>query len=112
MLLHLRSSLGRLRVVGYAEGVSFLLLLGIAMPLKYAAGMPGAVRVIGMAHGILFLLYLLAVILAAREHRWGVGRVAVFFVASVLPGGPFYADAKLVRDSRAGPSAADRSSSI
>ena len=51
-----KSPLNRLRVVAFWEGVSFLVLLGVAMPLKYLAGWPLAVRVVGMAHGILFIL--------------------------------------------------------
>ena len=50
----IKTSLGRLRVVGFWEGISFLVLLGIAMPLKYLAGWPDAVRVVGMAHGVFF----------------------------------------------------------
>jgi integral membrane protein len=94
----LNSSIGRLRVIGFAEGVSFLLLLGIAMPLKYAAGRPEAVRVIGMAHGILFLLYVWAAIQAALAHRWTWRRTLAVFVASLLPAGPFIIDAKVLRE--------------
>jgi integral membrane protein len=70
-----QTSLGRLRALGFIEGVSFVLLLAIAMPLKYFAGEPGAVRVVGMAHGVLFLLYLLAVVQAAVEYEWSWRRV-------------------------------------
>ena len=73
----IKTSIGRLRVIGFWEGVSFLVLLGIAMPLKYWAGQPGAVRVVGMAHGILFMLYLWAAIQAALEHHWTWQRTAV-----------------------------------
>jgi integral membrane protein len=52
----IKSALGRLRIVAFLEGVSYLVLLGIAMPLKYIAGIPQAVRVVGMAHGVLFVL--------------------------------------------------------
>jgi integral membrane protein len=93
----LRTSLGRLRVIGMWEGVSFLVLLGLAMPLKYFAGMPLPVRIVGMAHGVLFLLYLWAAIQAALEHNWTWRRTAAVFVASVLPGGPFLVDARILR---------------
>ena len=46
-----------LRILGNVEGVSYLLLLGVAMPLKYAFGLPLAVKIVGMAHGVLFLAY-------------------------------------------------------
>src|SRR5438552_3773981 len=53
----LKTILRRLRLVGYTEGVSFLVLLGIAMPLKYFAGMPLAVTIVGAIHGLLWILY-------------------------------------------------------
>src|SRR5690606_39635762 len=70
----IKSSIGRLRVIGWWEGVSFLVLLGVAMPLKYLAGQPAAVQVVGMAHGVLFLLYVFAAVQAAVEHGWTVKR--------------------------------------
>lgn len=94
----LTTSIGRLRMIGFWEGVSFLVLLGIAMPLKYFAGEPGAVRVVGMAHGILFMLYLWAAIQAALEHDWPWKRTMLVLVASLLPAGPFVVDAKLLRE--------------
>ncbi len=94
----LNSSLGRLRVVGFWEGISFLVLLGIAMPLKYLAGWPDAVRVVGMAHGVLFVLYVAAALQAALEHDWPWRRTALVMVASVLPAGPFVVDAKILRE--------------
>lgn len=99
----LKTPLGRLRVIGFWEGLSFLVLLGIAMPLKYFAGWPDAVRVVGMAHGVLFMLYLAAAIQAANEYDWPWRRTALVFIASVLPGGPFVIEAKVLRDQPAGP---------
>lgn len=93
-----KTSLGRLRVIGFWEGVSFLVLLLIAMPLKYAYGQPGAVRVVGMAHGILFMLYVWAAIQAALDHNWNWKRTGLVLLASLLPAGPFVVDAKLLRD--------------
>lgn len=95
--MSLTTVLGRLRLIGALEGISFLLLLFVAMPLKYLAGEPGAVRVVGMAHGILFLMYLGAVLQAHLEYAWPVRRSLWFVVASVLPFGPFVADAKILR---------------
>lgn len=85
-------------MIGWWEGVSFLVLLGVAMPLKYFAGMPQAVRVVGMAHGVLFMLYVLAAIQAAVEYNWPWKKTALVLIASVLPAGPFVVDAKLLRD--------------
>jgi len=94
----IKTSLGRLRVIGFWEGVSFLVLLGIAMPLKYFAGQPGAVRVVGMAHGILFMLYVWAAIQTALDRNWTWRRTGLVLLASVLPAGPFVVDAKLLRE--------------
>lgn len=91
------TTLGRLRLIGWAEGVSFLLLLGVAMPLKYLAGEPGMVRVVGMAHGVLFLLYGAAALQATVAYGWTWRRCAVLLAASLLPAGPFVVDAKVLR---------------
>lgn len=87
--------IGRLRFVSVLEGWSFLSLLFVAMPLKYAAGRPAAVQIVGLAHGVLWVLMLAAVADAAWRHRWGFGRVAAAVLASVVPGGPFWLEWKL-----------------
>jgi integral membrane protein len=102
-MVSLNTSLGRLRVIGFAEGVSFLVLLGIAMPLKYFAGWPEAVRVVGMLHGILFLAYVAAAIQTAMEHDWPGRRIGLVLLASVLPAGPFVVDAKVLRQQEPAP---------
>jgi integral membrane protein len=84
--------LGRLRVVGYCEGISFLVLLGIGMPLKYKAGMPEAVLITGWIHGALFMAYVVVAVLASSAHRWSLGRLAGAMLAAVLPFGPFVFD--------------------
>jgi integral membrane protein len=85
----------RLRRVALAEGFSFLILLGVAMPLKYLAAMPWAVRIVGWAHGILFVGFCAALGLAMRERRWPLRRSAVIFVAGLVPFGPFLVDRRL-----------------
>jgi integral membrane protein len=89
------SPLARLRSIGFLEGTSFLLLLGIAMPLKYLAGQPLAVTIIGTAHGFLWILYLAVLAIAWRHYRWTFGRVVMGGVASVMPFGPFLFDRSL-----------------
>ena len=85
------------------EGVSFLVLLGIAMPLKYLAGMPQMVSVVGAAHGLLFLLFVAAVFQVAIPARWPWTRVAGALAAAVLPFGPFVLDSHLRREPDAVP---------
>lgn len=80
------------RVVGWVEGVSFLVLLGIAMPLKYAAGLPEVVLVVGWVHGILWVLYLLAALRVAVADQWTFGTFFWAALGSVLPFGPFVFD--------------------
>lgn len=94
----LRTPLDRLRTLGFLEGISFLLLLGVAMPLKYMAGMPMAVSIVGAAHGALFVLYILAVGHVKRVHRWPMDRAMLAVIAAVLPFGPFVFDRTLRRE--------------
>lgn len=82
--------------VGTLEAISFLLLLGVAMPLKYVYGQPMAVRVVGSLHGLLFVLYCHAALMMAFKRGWSPGKTALALVASVFPGGPFLFDWKLL----------------
>lgn len=77
------------------EGASFVLLLGVAMPLKYVAGYPMAVTVVGMAHGVLFLAFCYALMRVWHDASWRLSRVAIVFVAALLPFGPFLIDRRL-----------------
>ena len=77
------------RAIGYWEAISFLLLLGVAMPLKYVAGYPLAVRLVGSLHGLLFILYVLSAYLTAQEYNWPRKTLMQAFIAAVLPFGPF-----------------------
>jgi integral membrane protein len=81
-----------LRRVALAEGISFLLLVGIAMPLKYLAGQPWAVQVVGWAHGILFMAFCLVLARVWLVAKWPMRRCAVLLVAALLPFGPFIVD--------------------
>ncbi|TXK79609.1 DUF3817 domain-containing protein [Paenibacillus sp. N3.4] len=91
----LKRSLNTLRYVGWAEGTSFLILLCIAMPLKYAFDIPEAVLIVGMAHGVLFVLYLLSLAWVTFLHRWSIRRVLTAFIAAFIPFGPFLLDRRL-----------------
>jgi integral membrane protein len=93
------SALHRFRLTALAEGVSLLLLLLIAMPLKYFAGQPAAVKYLGWAHGILFVLYLIFLLDAWIKLRWNFGKVLVAFFASFLPFGTFMFEKRLRKES-------------
>ena len=84
-----------LRRTAIIEGVSFLVLLGIAMPLKYFANMPIAVKITGWAHGILFVIFCAALLRTKLIARWPVWRCAVVLVAGFLPFGPFLLDHRI-----------------
>ncbi len=81
----LSTAVGRLRAVSAIEGLSYVLLVFVAMPLKYGFDMPQFVRVMGMAHGVLFIAFSLALVLAWRERGWGVGRPSGLMAWSLLP---------------------------
>ena len=87
-----KTPLQSFRTVGYAEGTSFLVLLGIAMPLKYAAGIPQVVLVVGWIHGMLWMLYILAALRTSVAYKWSFGTLVWAGVASVMPFGPFVFD--------------------
>ena len=101
------TALRQLRVVAFLEGSSFVLLLFVAMPLKYLAGLPMAVRIAGSIHGALFLLFIVALYRAARVREWPRRRSVTAFVASILPFGTFLFDASLRRELDSMRSAAD-----
>ena len=86
------SPLKVLTLVGYLEGASFLLLLGIAMPLKYLLGFPEAVRYVGMGHGFLFMAYILILMSTANKIKFPLWAMPLGVLASVLPFGPFVFD--------------------
>ena len=75
--------------ISWAEGISFLVLLFIAMPLKYGLGMAMAVKIVGWAHGVLFILYFGFGLQAAKAEGWGMKTISVAVLASVIPFGPF-----------------------
>ena len=74
-----------LRVVGILEGISFLLLLGVAMPIKYIWDNPVAVKYIGMGHGVLFLFFLGLLLIVCHRMRWSLSVFVLGLVAAILP---------------------------
>jgi integral membrane protein len=90
-----QSSVDDLRRVGKLEAVSFLVLLGVAMPLKYLAGLPLAVKICGWIHGLLFVWLVISLWLAKREAGLSARQVLTVFFAALLPFGPFIIDRRL-----------------
>ncbi|RYF84513.1 MAG: DUF3817 domain-containing protein [Chitinophagaceae bacterium] len=89
------SSIRLLRRVGILEGISLLVLLFIAMPLKYIWQQPGAVKIVGWLHGALFVLFMLLVLHVYEQKGWPFKRVILAFIAAFLPFGTFVFDKKL-----------------
>jgi len=90
--------LNRFRRVAIWEGISFLLLLGIAMPIKYGLGNPWPVKVVGWGHGILFTAYIIFLFQVATEYSWSFRKSFLAFLASLVPFGPFLFDRHLEKE--------------
>ena len=84
--------IGRLRIIGATEGLSFLLLIFGAVPLKYLLSQPLGVRVLGPIHGVLFLWLLWELAQLLFSHGFGAKRATIVFLASLFPAGPFLID--------------------
>ncbi|MDB4962971.1 MAG: YdzA [Myxococcales bacterium] len=86
----LHTPLGRFRLISLVEGISYIVLMGIAMPLKYLAGNSEAVRVVGSIHGGLFVLFALALLHVSISERWPRRASATAMIAALLPLGAFW----------------------
>lgn len=86
------------QVIALLEGLSYILLLFVAMPLKYMAGMPKAVTLVGSLHGGLFIAYGIAAIFLFTHAKWPTSRIPGVFYASILPFGTFVLDWKWLRE--------------
>ena len=84
-----------LRILGNIEGISYLLLLGVAMPMKYYFAMPMAVKIVGMAHGVLFVAYCLLLAPCIKKFAWEFSFGIYLFLATLIPFGTFVTDRKL-----------------
>ena len=85
------------RIVSFFEGVSYLLLLFVAVPIKYFQGDVSYVKLLGMPHGILFMLYFVLAMMLFKPMKWSYKTLAIVFAASILPFGTFYIDKKYLR---------------
>ncbi|WP_062057619.1 DUF3817 domain-containing protein [Aquimarina longa] len=85
------------RIISYLEGISYLLILFVTMPLKYMFEYPEPNQVIGMAHGFLFLIYIVFAILVKYEKNWNSKTLAIVLLCSVIPFGTFWMDKKYLK---------------
>ena len=91
----MNSLIRMLRFVSFCEGISFLVLLLVAMPLKYLMGIPEAVKFTGWAHGLLFIVLYALILAALNRGSIGFRTAALTAIAALFPGGPFLMDRKL-----------------
>ncbi|CAM2065109.1 DUF3817 domain-containing protein [Sulfidibacter corallicola] len=92
------TTLGQFRIVSFSEGVSYILLMAIAVPVKYMADEPILVRILGPIHGFLFIAFMVFLGKTAVELRWRMGRVLIAFIASLLPLGAFFLEVSLKKE--------------
>lgn len=93
----LRTSISRLRIVGFLEGVSFLLLLGVCVPLKHIWSIPEPTSIVGMIHGVLFVIYCGMAMECSTKYKWNFTRTFWVILAALLPAGTFVADARIFK---------------
>lgn len=98
MIQFIQSKVGRLRLIGFLEGISLITLLFIALPLKYGFGIPEFSKVIGTIHGVLFLLFIFNTLSVGVEYQWKFKETTwKVLLACIIPLGTFYIDRKILR---------------
>lgn len=91
------SELQKFKLINKIEGISFILLLFVAMPLKYQFGYPIATKIVGMTHGLLVFAFIYQIIEAKKEAGFSMKESALYFILSLIPFGSFYTDKKLAQ---------------
>lgn len=86
----MKNSIQNFSSINTIEGYSYLLLLFVAMPMKYMMGIPVATKIVGSIHGILFIAFIYLLIVAWQEAKWSFKESIIFFVASLIPFGTFF----------------------
>lgn len=88
------TALNRFRVISVSEGISYMILLFVAMPMKYVLNMPWAVKITGWAHGALFIVLVITLIDAMMKQKWSIIKAGMFFIASLIPFAAFLVEIK------------------
>ena len=86
------------KYIALLEGISLLLLLFFAMPMKYIYELPIYVKVIGMAHGLLFIAYIALAVMLKIEEKWPIKKFVIVCIASIIPFGTFYIEKKYLKN--------------
>ena len=85
------------RIVAFAEGVSYLLLLFIAVPIKYILDNDRFVKLLGMPHGVFFIIYILLALRFVLIKKTSIKDSIIILIASLIPFGTFYVDRKYLK---------------
>ncbi len=88
------------KIVALLEGISYILLLFIATPIKYISGNPEYVKMLGMPHGILFMAYIIMAFMLKKEMKWMTKDFILILLASIIPFGTFYIDRKYLKPTK------------
>ena len=86
----MKKSVKNFRIINTVEGYSYLILLFIAMPMKYLMGIAIATKIVGTIHGILFIMFMFLLATAWRDAKWSMKESVIFFIASLIPFGTFF----------------------
>lgn len=88
------------RIIALLEGLSYIALLFIAVPIKYLNSDPQYVKLLGMPHGILFVAYIILAIFMASKMNWNRKTLFIILLASVIPFGTFYVEYKYLKSAQ------------
>ena len=91
----MKTTMDKFRLINFIEGISYLILLFVAMPLKYIFEYPIATKISGMLHGVLFIIFLIMLSQAIQKYKFSVKFSVILFVASLVPFGTTWSDKRL-----------------
>ncbi|NQY22950.1 MAG: DUF3817 domain-containing protein [Campylobacteraceae bacterium] len=91
----LKLAINRFRLISYIEGISYLILLFIAMPIKYILDNPYFVKIVGMSHGVLFIIFVIFLLETMRKNSWTLRFALETFVLSLIPFGSFLIEKRI-----------------
>lgn len=95
--MNIKTLIGQLRILAILEGISYLMLFAITMPVKYIYELSMPNQIVGMAHGILFVAFCLWVIKYGLQQKWSKKVILIGLISSLLPFGTFVFDAKYLK---------------
>lgn len=94
----LKTKIGRLRIIGFFEGISLLILIFIAVPMKYIYADASLTKMMGPVHGAIFLTFLLNTFSTGIEQNWKAKTTGMILASCFIPFGTFYVDYKFLKN--------------